>query len=216
MTKEERRKEYLKNYNKEWRVRNAEHIKNYNKKYKQENEKAVKAQAKKFRLENKDKVKKLYSDWYYSNVEYNQKKRKKWNENNREKINEYRRNRYKTNINTKISFNIRGRLKEVLKHKGYKKSKPTFYYIGCTPQELKQHLESQFTEGMTWENYGLHGWHIDHIVPLSKFDLSKEENIKLASHYSNLQPLWAIDNMKKGNKIDQTDETLLALIELVK
>lgn len=73
--------------------------------------------------------------------------------------------------------------------------------LGCTIGDLKKHLESQFKQGMTWNNYGLKGWHIDHIYPLSKFDLTKKENIIKACHYTNLQPLWAIENIKKGNKI---------------
>ena len=71
--------------------------------------------------------------------------------------------------------------------------------LGCTPEFLKEYLEKQFTEGMTWENHGLYGWHIDHIIPLSSAT-TKEEVIKL-NHYSNLQPLWAIDNLKKGGII---------------
>ena len=54
---------------------------------------------------------------------------------------------------------------------------------------------------MTWDNYGINGWHIDHIIPVSKFDLTNNEAIKVCFHYSNLQPLWAKDNLKKGNKI---------------
>ena len=64
---------------------------------------------------------------------------------------------------------------------------------------LRNYLEKQFKEGMTWENYGQ--WHIDHIIPLSSFNLLDEKEVKKAIHYSNLQPLWAIDNLKKGNRI---------------
>ena len=77
----------------------------------------------------------------------------------------------------------------------------TFDLIGCSSEFLRNHLKSQFTEGMTWENYGYYGWHIDHIKPCASFDLSDIEQQKLCFHYSNLQPLWAKDNMKKRNKI---------------
>ncbi len=72
--------------------------------------------------------------------------------------------------------------------------------IGCSSKELESYLETQFTEGMTWDNYGYYGWHIDHIKPCASFDLSDPEQQKLCFHYSNLQPLWAKENIKKSNK----------------
>ncbi len=70
--------------------------------------------------------------------------------------------------------------------------------LGCSVEELKAHIEAQFTEGMTWENRGLKGWHLDHIRPLAAFDLSKPEELAIACHYTNLQPLWAEENMRKS------------------
>jgi hypothetical protein len=72
----------------------------------------------------------------------------------------------------------------------------------CTMQFLRQYLESKFKSGMTWKNHGVYGWHIDHIIPISSFDLTKEEDQRKCFHYTNLQPLWAEDNMKKGNKLN--------------
>ena len=69
--------------------------------------------------------------------------------------------------------------------------------LGCTPEELRDHLQSQFTEGMTLENHG--EWHIDHIIPLASAN-TEEEIVKLC-HYTNLQPLWAEDNLSKSDKI---------------
>jgi hypothetical protein len=102
---------------------------------------------------------------------------------------------YKNNIEVRLKIRLRNRLGSALKN-NQKKGK-TLDYLGCNVEELKLHLEKQFTEGMTWDNWGKNGWHIDHIKPLVSFDLSKEENIKIASHYSNLQPLWAKDNLEK-------------------
>jgi hypothetical protein len=73
--------------------------------------------------------------------------------------------------------------------------------LGCSIEQLKQHLESKFQTNMSWNNYGPTGWHIDHIIPLSKFNLSIREELLKACHYTNLQPLWAIDNICKGNKL---------------
>jgi hypothetical protein len=82
---------------------------------------------------------------------------------------------------------------------GSKKDRKTFDIIGCTPQFLKEHLENQFVGDMNWNNHGLFGWHIDHIIPLSS--AKTEEELYKLCHYSNLQPLWAEDNLKKSNKI---------------
>ena len=73
--------------------------------------------------------------------------------------------------------------------------------VGMSSIEFKANLEKQFKDGMSWENYGYRGWHIDHIIPISSAN-NEEELIKLC-HYTNLQPLWAVDNFKKGSKIIQ-------------
>ncbi len=70
-------------------------------------------------------------------------------------------------------------------------------HLGCTVEELRLHLERQFRDGMTWENYGRHGWEIDHIKPLALFDLTDPSEAAEAVHYTNLQPLWAADNLAK-------------------
>ena len=73
--------------------------------------------------------------------------------------------------------------------------------IGCSLEQLKIHLENRFTKGMNWQNYGRNGWHIDHIKPCTSFDLTDPKQQQECFHYSNLQPLWAKDNISKGNKI---------------
>ena len=101
----------------------------------------------------------------------------------------------------KLSLNIRVRVKTYFKCKGisHKLSKSTQEMIGCSPQELREHIENKFVDGMSWDNYGTYGWHLDHIIPLASAN-TKEEIIKL-NHYTNLQPLWALDNLKKGARI---------------
>jgi hypothetical protein len=81
--------------------------------------------------------------------------------------------------------------------------------LGCSIRDLREYLERQFLPDMTWDNYGIHGWHIDHIIPLSYFDLSDSEQQRRAWHYTNLQPLWARDNIKKSNKIEERQLVLL-------
>jgi len=72
--------------------------------------------------------------------------------------------------------------------------------LGCTLEQLKAHLESQFQLGMTWENHGVQGWHVDHIIPLASFNLADRDQLLKACHYTNLQPLWAKDNWSKKDK----------------
>jgi hypothetical protein len=105
----------------------------------------------------------------------------------------------KTNPTYKMANAVRRRLGEYLNLKGLTKTNKTFTIVGCTPAELKIHLEKQFKPGMTWWNHTPKGWHIDHIIPLASAE-TLEETEKLA-HYTNLQPMWAKDNIKKSNKI---------------
>lgn len=70
--------------------------------------------------------------------------------------------------------------------------------LGCSIEELRDYLESKFQEGMNWQNHGVHGWHIDHIKPCASFDFTDMEQQKKCFHYTNLQPLWAKDNLRKG------------------
>ena len=98
----------------------------------------------------------------------------------------------------RIKHNLRGRLNRAIKS-NYK-SGSAVRDLGCSIEELKIHLESQFQLGMSWDNWSRIGWHIDHIKPLSSFNLENIEEFKKACHYSNLQPLWAQDNISKGAK----------------
>lgn len=95
-----------------------------------------------------------------------------------------------------MANNLRTRLNNALKNK----SGSAVTDLGCSIDELIIYLENLFLPGMTWENKGRYGWHIDHIIPLASFDLTKREQTKKACHYTNLQPLWAKDNLSKGSK----------------
>jgi hypothetical protein len=134
----------------------------------------------------------------------NSEKIKKWKKINIAKFKEknpyYTKNYYKKRKESdplfKLSINMRVRLIQFLKIKNIGKKNKTFEIIGCSPLELKVYLENRFTIGMNWENHGK--WHIDHIIPLSSG--KTEEEIYKLSHYTNLQPLWSEDNIKKGSK----------------
>lgn len=105
-----------------------------------------------------------------------------------------RRRYYRTEV--RIAECIRASVGGHLRRAGIKKKHSVIASIGCTIAELRAHLESRFKQGMTWDNYG--DWHIDHIRPLSSFNLTDRAEQAMASHYTNLQPLWAADNIRKG------------------
>lgn len=117
---------------------------------------------------------------------------------NKDKVRAYnsawQKRRLQDNVEFKIAANLRSRLSKALVRKTKKGS--AVRDLGCSVAFLRQHLEAQFQPGMTWENYG--EWHIDHIKPLCNFDLTNREELKKATHYSNLQPLWAKENQSKN------------------
>ena len=99
----------------------------------------------------------------------------------------------------RLIHNLRCRLKAAFMNGGYKKTDTTKKLLGCTPNELKIHFESQFKEGMSWDNYG--EWHVDHIKPVSSFNMADVEQQKQCFHYTNLQPLWAMENFLKSDNV---------------
>jgi hypothetical protein len=107
--------------------------------------------------------------------------------------------RRKVDPEYKLLTNIRTRVNRAIAT-GFKTGS-TVEMLGCSIPELKRHLESKFTEGMNWDNYGRFGWHIDHIIPCSAFNISDKKEQFKCFHFSNLQPLWAEDNLKKHAKI---------------
>lgn len=109
----------------------------------------------------------------------------------------------KNSINSKLKSYLRSRVRNAIINNQQKSIKigSAIVALGCSIEDLKKHLESQFQPGMTWDNYGLQGWHIDHIIPLSSFNLADANQFNEACHYTNLQPLWAKDNIKKSNNI---------------
>lgn len=156
---------------------------------------------------------KCSSRWHYlNNLEKITEQIKLWQENNKEKVRkagrkydkkrnraEYMRNRRKNDINIKLAHNLRVQLRRTVK---INKKDSALELVGCNLEQLKSHLENQFTEGMNWDNYAYKGWHIDHIIPCSAFDLSDPEQQKKCFHYTNLQPLWWYDNLSKSDFVN--------------
>jgi hypothetical protein len=143
-----------------------------------------------------------YRDYCRNNRESILQNKKEYYINNKEKILEshkkYEQSQLKHNPLFRLRKNVRRRLHLALN--GKFKTKTTLNLIGCSWEDLKLYLESKFQIGMSWDNYGYYGWHIDHIIPVSNFNIENLEELKKCMHYTNLQPLWMLDNLKKGNR----------------
>ncbi len=149
---------------------------------------------KKWTTSNRERRAKTAKEWCNNNLDY----RKEWGRKNKACRNEYYNKQRKENTNFRIAGNLRNRLNMAIRNN--QKVGSAVRDLGCPIKEFKKHLEAQWQPGMSWDNYGLYGWHIDHIVPLCKFDLKNREELFKAVHYTNLQPLWAKENLSKGGK----------------
>jgi len=157
----------------------------------------VALRSKKYQENNRDIIlirkRKRYIRDREKNLIYNELHRERYKKRRSEKRKERRNN---DNIYM-LSCDVRYRIWFYLKKLNITKRNKTFDIVGCTPQELKEHLEKQFKDGMSWENRN--EWHIDHIIPLCS--ATTEDELYKLCHYTNLQPLWATENIKKGGKI---------------
>ena len=165
-------------YQKEYQRENAAQLKSYKKKYNAEHAKEIAATNKKYR--------------------------QSYNKENKETITikqkNYVRAKSQTDIVFRLAKNLRSRTSTAMKNE--QKAGSAVADLGCSGADLKKHLESLFEPGMNWDNYGNKNgqWSIDHIIPLSKVDLTNREEFLKVSHYTNLQPMWQILNVKKSNK----------------
>lgn len=153
-------------------MRNKEKIREYQRLWREKNKERLKIQKHNYHKKNKDKI-------YARHI-------KRWKE------------RFASDAIFRVQNSLRSRIHDALKHN--KKVQKTHKLLGCSIQEFKEYISLKFQPGMIWENHGLAGWHIDHIKPCSSFDLSKPEEQAKCFHYTNLQPLWAKDNLSKGSK----------------
>lgn len=141
------------------------------------------------------------------------KRAKEWRSKNKEKIREYKRNWKKNKKNTDPLFRFDNNIRKLI-HSSFKNSDCNFRkksttqdILGCTIDEFIKYIESKFTKGMTFENHTTNGWHLDHIIPISS--AKTEEDIIRLNHYTNFQPMWANENIKKSNKIIEIQLTLI-------
>lgn len=166
-------KQYFKDYRKANAEKNRAKVREKSRKWREENPGYAKQAAAKFYSKHKEKV-------IARNYEYAKRKRKEDKTYN-------------------MAILLRQRLNKAIK--GKYKAGSAVEDLGCSVEFFVKYLEGKFSSGMTWENYGRSGWHIDHIVPLASFNLENPDEFKRAVHYTNLQPLWAHENCSKSNKI---------------
>lgn len=189
-------KEEIAAHRKKYYLENREKIRARQALYHIKNAERIRSRSAKWRLENLDRVKKQQADWVSKNRGRSNSIKQKWANKNPEYIKEYFVKRRKTDLIYRTSCLLRGRTNKILKAKKFSRNLSSSEYLGCTFEQLKSYLEAQFKEGMTWENRGQ--WHIDHIIPLAS--ASTVEEVYALCHYTNLQPLWAAENISKGAK----------------
>ena len=144
---------------------------------------------------------KYHKKWRLKNKEHLRELRKNYRLKNKNVIREYHakycNNRRKNDVLFKISCGLRNRIGTAIK--GNWKSGSAVRDLGCSIEDFKKYIEPKFQLGMSWSNYGK--WHLDHIIPLSSFDLKNKEQFLKACHYTNYQPLWKLDNLQKSNRL---------------
>ena len=168
--------------------KNKEKIRESNRKYAIKNREKILAYHAKYRKKNKEKINQKIREWYYKNKEKVRAKQRIY-----ERIS-------RNTLHFKIKEKMRRRIRHALKKDNGKKTKRTMKLVGCTAEQLKQYIEKQFKPGMSWEQRN--SFHIDHIIPCASFDLTKLSQQKKCFHYTNLQPLYPIENIKKGAKLN--------------
>lgn len=160
---------------------------------------------KKYYESNKEKISEYYSEWRENKKEHLKEYQKKWREENRDKLRktkrDYERNRKASDPLYKLVANFRTAIYQVLKENSVEKNKSYFDVLQYTPEELINHLEKQFKDDMTWENYGV--WHVDHKLPITSFEIQEMGDKEFMRCWSldNLQPMWGEENIRKSNKV---------------
>lgn len=196
----EKNKHKAKKRMQDWKANNPNHRKEYVK----NNPEIIKAVAKRAYLKNKDKINEKKKEWYVNNKERHSATRDLYAKNNKERLlyarRKWERNRMDTDINYILQKTLRSRIRGALKSAGGRKAERTENLIGCTVEEFRVFIESQFTDGMSWDNWTTDGWHLDHRIPISWFNLENENCRKLAFSYKNMQPLWWQENFSKNNR----------------
>ena len=195
-------------YNRKYRQENKEEIAANKREYRQENKEKIAAYSREYKQENKEEIaaqkRKHYQEHREEFAAYN----RKYGQEHKEEIAAQNRKRYRSDPAYAMSKRLRARMYAAVKAAGLdKKCDSSSELLGISPQGLKEWLEAQFTEGMTWENRS--DWHVDHIIPCTAFDMTVETNQRICFWYKNLQPMWAEENLQKSNTYDEEEKQAL-------
>ena len=190
----------LREYRKKWHQENPDKIRGHHKKYQQENADKIREYQKKYQQENPDKRKEYNKKYRQENPDKKRESAKKWRKQNPEYSKEYQKNRLQSDPIYKMITNIRNRISQYCRVIKLNKTTKTKDMLGIDLLGFQLYMESKFQEGMNWDNYGK--WHVDHIKPIS-LATTEQEIIEL-NRYTNLQPLWAAENLKKSNKYEKS------------
>lgn len=210
MTREEKNA-----YMREWNAKNRDKKAEHDRKYREANKEKIAAMHKAWRDRNREHINEQQREKYKANpaafkknkdkyvsshLEQVRESRKRYKTENRQRCSDYERIKRQTDPVYRFRTSVRNLIWGYNKKKGYKGGKSTWEVIGCDFDTFLAHIQSQFEEGMTLENYG-HGkgkWNIDHIIPICTAET--DEDIERLNHYTNLRPLWSTDNYKKSKK----------------
>lgn len=184
----------------EWRACNPEKILASRRRYYEENKAAI-YEKNKSGTWTRERQAAYMAEYRIKNKEKILASQKKWGAENLDKVRATKKRHAENSVQCQISKTLRVRIRGVLRRANGKKAYKTMHLIGCNIEFLIKRLETMFEPGMSWDNHGRNGWHIDHIVPCASFDLTDESQQLKCFHYSNLQPLWAFDNLSKGKKV---------------
>jgi hypothetical protein len=188
--KRESRREKARQASREHYERNKSSYKTRRQEYRKQNREKLSSAGKAYYSSNRDKVLASHRRYRRENIDKT-----------RERNREYQRQKWQTDFGYWLKKTVGRRMRDALSCQSTKKRGRTVALIGCSVRDLALRLESMFLPGMSWENYGYQGWHIDHIIPLARFDLSDPAQQAAAFHYTNLQPMWAADNLRKGDRV---------------
>lgn len=169
--------------------------------YRKANPEAHKARQRAYQQRNAERIREYRRAHYEANREHYRDLDREWRKANKEKKRVYWRERMANEPQVRLSRALRTRLNMAISREY--RAGSAVRDLGCSIAELCGHLEALFLPGMSWQNYGPRGWHIDHIIPLSSFDLTDRTQLLIACNFENLRPLWAVDNLSKGAKLDQ-------------